>query len=31
MEFAENGYNKHATYAKMYNGKHEYDEKIKGR
>ena len=29
MEFAENGYNKHATYAKMYNGKHEYDEKKK--
>ena len=27
MEFAENSYDKRATYAKVYNGKHEYDEK----
>ena len=27
MEFAENSYDKRATYAKVYNGKHEHDEK----
>ena len=27
MEFAENSYDKCATYAKVYNGKHEHDEK----
>lgn len=26
MKFVENGYYKYATYARVYNGKHEYDE-----
>lgn len=26
MKFVENGYYKYATYAQVYNGKHEYDE-----